>query len=301
VTKAAVKPRAYEAYDSHRRNCIEPMLGKQRLALIDQQARQEFVRKLSAQGLAPKTVRGVYGTLGLVLKLAAGYGLCRPVERSSIVLPRVVRRPLAIPNPVEVEQLAGAIDARAWALVLTAGYTWLRLGELLALAPADVEWLKGRVYVHRSVSKTTREIQPEPKSLCGHVTLPTRAAEALSRHVAEYPCDSLVFHHGGEVLSPSTLDNWWRDALKRCGLAYRFHDLRHSAASLMIAAGWSVKRVQTEMRNADRRSRCGCTGTCSRTSSRPAARRSMRRSRRRSYAQRTQRARARVRPGDETA
>ena len=53
------------------------------------------------------------------------------------------------------------------------------------------------------------------------------------------------------MLSPSTLDNWWRDALKACGRAYRFHDLRHSAASLMIAAGWSVKRVQAEMRHAD--------------------------------------------------
>ena len=180
VTKPSVKPRAWEAYDSHRRNYIAPLLGKRRVALIDQQARQEFVRALSARGLSPKTVRGVYGTLGLVLKMAAGYGLCRPVERGSVVLPRVTRRPLIAPTPVEVEQLAAAIDARAWALVLTAGYTGLRLGELLALAPADVEWLRGRVYVHRSLSKTTREIQPEPKSLCGHVTLPTRVTEALA-------------------------------------------------------------------------------------------------------------------------
>jgi len=68
--RPAVKPRAWEAYDLHRRRYLLPMLGRLRLAQVDSAACQRFVDSLGRKGLAPKTIRGIHGTLSLVLGMA---------------------------------------------------------------------------------------------------------------------------------------------------------------------------------------------------------------------------------------
>ncbi|HYX86876.1 MAG TPA: tyrosine-type recombinase/integrase [Gaiellales bacterium] len=250
ATRSAVKPRSWEAYSQHWRTHIRPSLGHLRLVGIDGRAAQRFVDALARDGLSPKTVRCVHGTLYLMLRMGAGYGLCSSPDR--VRLPRVEQRELTIPTPEQVERLAAMIDARLWALVRLCGYAGLRQGEALALRPEDVDWLRRRAWVGATLNKRTRK-RESPKSGRGRwVTLPTIVVDALAQHVAEHPADGYVFHRQGRPWPATKVWAAWEAARNACGMdGVRFHDLRHSAASLMIAAGWSPKRVQVELGHAD--------------------------------------------------
>jgi integrase len=123
----------------------------------------------------------------------------------------------------------------------------------LALRPEDVDWLRRRLYVGGSINVKTRRREETKSSRSRWVTLPSRVVDVLSVHVAEYPSPSWVFPRtsdGGPWKATKVVEAW-RHACDRLGVSYRFHDLRHGAASLMIHAGWSVKRVQAELGHAD--------------------------------------------------
>ena len=247
ATRTAVKPRSWDAYSQHWSSWIEPSLGRQRLLAVDQRAVQRFVDSLTRKGLSPKTVRGVHGTLSLILRMAAGYGFARPVER--VRLPRVERGELVIPTVGDVEVIAARIDPRLWALVRLCAYTGLRQGEALALAPADVDWLGRRIRVAATLNKRTRQ-RESPKSGRGRwVTMPTIVADSLAAHVHAHPSDVWIFHRQSRPWPATKVFAAWKAA--RGGDLFRFHDLRHHAASLMITAGWSPKRVQVELGHAD--------------------------------------------------
>ncbi len=110
-----------------------------------------------------------------------------------------------------------------------------------------------RIWVHRHVDKETGIREERTKEDAGAwVTMPTIVADALRAHTAEYRSDEWVFNSLGKPYTASRIDKAWRAACKRAGISgVRFHDLRHAAASLMITAGWNIKRLQTEMRHAD--------------------------------------------------
>jgi integrase len=78
------------------------------------------------------------------------------------------------------------------------------------------------------------------------VYLPARAAEALEAHMGEYPGELVV------PVSASVLQKSWERARRSCGLErVRFHDLRHAAASMMIAAGLNVLQVSKQLGHAN--------------------------------------------------
>jgi integrase len=190
--------------------------------------------------------------LTLILGRAAVYGLVEPPTRRGVTLPRVAEPVMRVPTAEQVEEFAAAIDARLWAMVRLAGYAGLRQGECLALEPASIDWLRRRVWVGRTLNKRTRQRESTKSGRGRWVTLPTIVVESLSEHVKEYPCDEWVFHRQGSPWPAAKLWATWDDARTACGLPdVRFHDLRHAAASLMIAAGWSAKRVQVELGHHD--------------------------------------------------
>jgi integrase len=251
ATKPAVKPRAWEVYDLHRRRYIVPMLGRHRLAQVDAGTVQRFVDGLTRKGLAPKTVRGVYGTLSLILGMARRDGLARPVE--GVRLPRVERVELVIPTPAQAEALAAAIDPRMWAMVRVAAYCGLRQGECLALVPENVDWLGRRIRVEATLNLRNQR-RESPKGGRGRwVTMPTIVADSLSAHLRAHPATDYVFHRAdGRPWKASRVWEAWNEARKACKLEdVDFHHLRHHAASLMIAAGWSVPRVAAELGHRD--------------------------------------------------
>jgi integrase len=148
----------------------------------------------------------------------------------------------------EVEQLAGAAGDHADAIRLLA-CTGLRFGEMAALRVRRVDFLRRRLTVAESATEVGGRIQfGTPKTHQQRtVPLPSALAEPLARRCeGKLPDDLLITAPTGTVLR---LRNWRRlvfdPAVKTAGLiGVTPHDLRHTAASLAVASGATVKSVQ---------------------------------------------------------
>lgn len=145
---------------------------------------------------------------------------------------------LRILSPVEIESLARAATCESDSvLYLTAAYSGLRQGELLALRWADIDFSSPCIFVRRALSEKTVVL---PKS--GRVrSVPMMdrlvvVLDALSRRAQFTEPDDLVFPSAlGDHQSRFAVYERFQNALATAGLAaMRFHDLRHCFASLAL-------------------------------------------------------------------
>jgi integrase len=156
----------------------------------------------------------------------------------------------------QVAALAEAIGPRYGALVLVAAYGGLRWGELVGLRVKRVDLLHGRVTVAEQVAEVNGQLIPgPPKTEAGRrtVTLPAVAAVALAEHLANFAepgPEGLVFPapQGGYLRRSNFRRRWWVPATRAVGVqGLRVHDLRHSAATMALAAGANTRELMERM------------------------------------------------------
>jgi integrase len=119
-----------------------------------------------------------------------------------------------------------------------------------------VDLLHGRVTVAEQVAEVNGQLIPgPPKTEAGQrtVTLPAVAAAALAEHLAEFAApgpEGLVFPapEAGCLRRSNFRRRWWLPATRAAGVeGLRFHDLRHSAATLALAAGANTRELMERM------------------------------------------------------
>ena len=165
---------------------------------------------------------------------------------------KVIIRPLSV---VELAKLTGAMPERYQAMVLLASWCALRFGELTALRRRDVEVDmdagRGVIHVERGVVRTAGGfVVGAPKSEAGvrDVAVPRHLLEAVQGHLAihvGHEPDALLFpaHHGGH-LAKSTLSRHFDRAREVAGRPdLRFHDLRHTGATLAAQSGATLAEL----------------------------------------------------------
>lgn len=235
---------------------ILPILGLMRLRDVRDDHIDALLTAQLKAGLAASTVHRTYRTLNRLFAVAIErhkltVNPCAPVDP-----PRLDRREMIFLTPDQVEALAGAIGRRYRAWVLVASYGGLRWSELAGLRRRDVD--EARVSVtEQLVRRADRSWdRTEPKTRAGRrvVTLPETVAGELEEHLgrfSQHGADGLVFpNRGGRPLNgPSFRGSVFRPACTRAGLdpIPRPHDLRHTAAALMVKAGAHPKAMQVRM------------------------------------------------------
>jgi integrase len=167
-------------------------------------------------------------------------------------------------SPDEVRRLLEAASGdRLEALYVLAINTGMRRGELLGLKWSDVDLEGGRLSIRRTLTRTDngkRVTLGEPKTKGSRrtVRLTQRAIEALRSHLERQLGDieaagDLYYDRGlvfttetGTPINPSNLrQRSFAPLLKRAGLPHiRFHDLRHTCATLLLSKGVHPKFVQ---------------------------------------------------------
>lgn len=215
----------------------------------------EWVARLSSGGLGPSGVRQSVFVVSAALDHAVRSGRIRSNAAHGLGLLRPQRRDYVFLTHGELHALADA--AGSWRLlVLALGYTGLRWGEAAAIRVRDIDLARRRIDVRRAFADVGGQlIIGTPKSHQSRtVPVPRFLARELADITAIKHADDLVFtRRGGHALR---LSNWRRSAfLPACHKAkvsddFRIHDLRHTAASLMIQAGYPAKMLQEIMGHA---------------------------------------------------
>ena len=248
ASQTGVKPSTLYRYGNLLRTHVLPTWGKHRLADVTHADVAVWVAKLLAQGSAAGTVRQAHRVFSLLLGLAVRDGRIprNPAER--VPLPRVIRSEPRFLTHNEVERLADAAGAEGDVIRLLA-YTGLRFGEMAALRVRRIDFLRRRLTIAEAVTEVGGRLEfGTPKTHQQRtVPLPATLGEPLARRCeGKQGDDLLVTTASGTVLR---LRNWRRvvfdPAVRAAGLSdVTPHDLRHTAASLAVASGATVKSVQ---------------------------------------------------------
>jgi integrase len=158
------------------------------------------------------------------------------------------RRPALSPSEIETRAREDAQDAE---VIRVAAYAGLRRGELVALRWRDVDFAGRKIVVRRALSAAV-ELKSTKSRRARGVPLPDQAATALDRlsRRGEFtgPDDYVFANRFGRRLDPSALRRRFERARDAAGLEpLRFHDLRHTYGSLLVAGGIDLPSVKAAM------------------------------------------------------
>jgi integrase len=239
---------------------------------------EDLLRSVATGGVAPRTVNKVrqlvcaifnYGmrpsTYGLPLNPATHADRRAEPERAVLAFYSPSRiealarslaagahrdpsRPAFAQNEIEARAREDVQDAE---VVRIAAYAGLRRGELVALHWRDVDFVGRKLIIRRSLSGDT-EVKSTKSRRVREVPLPDQAAVALERlsRRGEFtgPDDYVFCSRLGRRLDPSALRRRYERARDAAGLEpLRFHDLRHTYGSLLVAGGIDLVSVKAAM------------------------------------------------------
>ena len=254
-SRADLKPKTRHQYRWLMQQHILPTWRTVPLAKVTFEDLTEWVAKLTVAGLGPSAIRQSVFVLSAALDHAVRSGRIRANPAHGLGLPRPNRRDYVCLTHGQVLTLAA--EAGPWRLlILLLAYTGLRWGEATALRVCDIDLGRRRIDVRRAFSDVGGHVVlGTPKSHQSRtIPVPQFIAAELAAAITGRRPDDLVFTMpSGSVVR---LPNWRRavflPARARAGLSDRFrvHDLRHTAASLMIQVGYPPKMLQEIMGHA---------------------------------------------------
>lgn len=278
-----LSPLAYNTYCRHIKNHISPVFGKKYLEDIKTMHIVTFINNLSKPGarkdghgaeLSPGTIQYIYRVLKNILSRATEWQLIKSNPMAGVKKPRVEQTEFAFYDETEAKTVIGALyqESRKWRLfILGAMIGGCRRGELIGLEWENVDFENKTISVQKSISLTenSKAIVKGPKSRSSKRTIdmPEWYMQELETHKREWELEKkkaivagewrgeergYVFHAGqGKPFYHTYPSEWWIKFLKRHDLKrVRFHDLRHSSATLLIEAGASMKAIQKRLGHA---------------------------------------------------
>jgi len=258
-----LRPRTRELYEGELRLHILPPLGDIDLAkLTPSKVREWNAAMLNAGKPGPPTAAKCYRLLRVILNTAVADELIvkNPCMIRGAGVEKAPERPTI---PIEqVHEIADVIDPRFRAMILTATFTGLRLGEMRALTRERVDLLHSTIKVvehYQELADGTLVIGP-PKSDAGvrAVAIPAILKPELETHLAEWAAPGkkgLVFcGTNDQVLRRASFYTAWNRVMKQLGIeGLKPHDLRHTGNTLAAATGASTKELMSRMGHASPR------------------------------------------------
>ena len=279
-------PKTRERYESVTRSYLTPKFGSTPLGKLARADFKEWFASLATERrpngkprYAPGTLRKVQVVLSSILNEGVELGLLRENPAARLRLPSPPRTEMTILTAEEIKALADAIPRASDRLAIyVAAYCGLRAGELWALQRRDIDLLHNRLHVQRALKDIRGHLEFGDTKTSGSrrtVSLPTFLQAMLTEHMESMPTspDSLLFlspggggarqaGNGGpirhslfvrRVFKPAIIGDKKKErepALHADKHNLRFHDLRHTCASLLIAAGAHPKLIQARLGHA---------------------------------------------------
>lgn len=256
--------RTAASYAQIARLYLKPHLGKLQLAKLPPEHVQAMLNSLLARGgeggkpLSPRTVQYVRAVLRHALNQALRWGYVSRNVAMLVEVPRVEKRSATLLNPEQGQRLLAAVAGhRLEALYHVALLMGLREGEVLGVRWIDIDFTAHTLRVEQTVQCLNGKItlaRPKTTSSKRVLPLPNKVERVLARHAErqeeerqhdDWEDYGLVFpSERGTPLEPRNLVRHFKGVLQRAGLPdVRFHDLRHSCATMLIAQGVHPRTV----------------------------------------------------------
>jgi len=269
AVRPSLRPRTWQRYSEFVRLHIVPELGRLPISRITVEHVHRLHTKKLDQGLSASTVRHIHAVLRKALGDAARWGL---VTRNVVALakpPRPERREMTTLAPEQARAFVESARAeRLEALFVLGLTTGMRRGELLGLRWKDVDLKRGVLHVSATLQRTAKGfVFAEPKTARARrqIILTELAKTGLKQHRAKqaeerlrlgaaWEDNNLVFANeaGRPIEATNLVQRSFRRILARADLPLiRFHDLRHTYATLALGRGVHPKVVSDALGHAD--------------------------------------------------
>ncbi|WP_370617672.1 tyrosine-type recombinase/integrase [Mumia sp. Pv 4-285] len=261
VASSTVRPTTLSRYEQEVRLHVKPALGRIRLDALRPHHIADLYKAKRSE-LSPTSIRRLHAMLRRSLTIAVRWGLISINPAQMVDPPAMTRTKIHPFSREEAEQfrIAAAKDrlAARWLIGLLLG---LRQGEVLGLTWDDVDLDGQSMAVNHALQKIDNEftlVAPKTKRSARVLPIPTVVLESLKRRRSDQLADAdlaaqlwqgneldlLFTTHVGTPIERSNDYRAFQALLKRAGLRkIRLHDLRHTAASLMLEQGIPARVV----------------------------------------------------------
>ncbi|MFE4201981.1 tyrosine-type recombinase/integrase [Aneurinibacillus aneurinilyticus] len=262
--KGRVRPQTYEGYKRELRLYIRPQLGEYKLSKLNALTIQSVYKQYQEErGLAPATIRRAHVIFSSAMNQAVKWGMISKNPCEHVDLPRKERKEMNVFTPEEARIfLEAAVYDRWHALYVLLLTTGMRPGEALGLKWGDIK--DGKIRIQRTLIRRGagwRLDEPKTSRSRRTIPLPGTAVDVLKEHKLRqteqrfkagenYHNHDFVFAvENGEPINLSNLTNHsFKPLLKGAGLKnIRLYDLRHTCATLLLAAGENPKVVSERL------------------------------------------------------
>jgi integrase len=251
-----VKPnrraKTYRSYEQLVRMHFVPSLGKLRLEKLTPQHVQRFLNEKLESDLSARTVQYLHSTLRAALNQALKWGLIKRNVCTLVTPPRPSRYQITPLSPDDARRLVDTAKThRLGALFSVALALGLRQGEALGLRWQDVDLDNGTVRVTHQLQRVNGELRlvpPKSEQSRRTIALPDAVTQQLRQHRIAQLHERLVSGDewvdsghvftatNGAPLDDSNVRRIFKRLLRDAGLPpIRYHDLRHTCASLLLA------------------------------------------------------------------
>ena len=260
--KDTVRERTYERYEEILRLHVKPALGRLKLKALTPAHVQDFYRDRLDSGFSPATVQKIHVILHKALSQAVSWSLVPRNAGEAVRAPRPAPKEMRPLSPDEAHRLLKTVRGdRLEALYVLAIHTGMRQGELLGLKWENVDLAANAIRVRHTLLRTKGRVilgEPKTKKSRRTVHLTGAASRALEEHLERqlkvmerlgdlYRDQGLVFTtEVGTPINPSNLrKRSFAPLLQKASLPrLRFHDLRHTCATLLLSKNIHLKYVQ---------------------------------------------------------
>ena len=259
--KVKVRPSSHQTYKGYIENHIKPNIGDIPIEKLTSLQLQKFYRLLLTEGRVPriesekqpkglsaKTVRNINQVISSAMDMAVRHKLILSNPTEGCELPKVEHREMkTLPAERLGAFLREAKESGVYELYYMDLATGLSRGELLGLKWEDIDLQNGIIHVRRQVARVDGEVKELPlktKNSYRNISISQDAVAMLTEMEAHRSSDYVFPSSTGGPISPDGVNNMLHRVLKRAGLpSIRFHDLRHTFATLALQNGVDIKTV----------------------------------------------------------
>ncbi len=263
VCKLKVRPSSHQTYRGYIDHHITPYIGKIPIEKLSTMDLQKLCKKLTdkgrveriesekqPKGLSAKTVRNIMQVISSAMDFAVAQKIIIENPCKAVELPKVEKKEM---QTIPAEQLQAFLTEAKASGVYEMYYielsTGLRRGELLGLKWPDIDWKNGIITVHRQIARVNGEIVESPlktKNSYRRVSISPQAIEVLKQQKAKTNSEYVFPSPTGGPISPDSVNNMLKRVLARAGIPkVRFHDLRHTFATVALQNGVDIKTVSS--------------------------------------------------------